>query len=164
MDLIERGEFSQVPLIVGGNMHEGQLFLLSKPNLQNFLAERWNQFIPSSLLFRETDSHDEATDRFARTVREEFFEGRTPDLETERDRLKLIELHGDAFANYASTKFARMVAATSSAPVYEYRCGPTAQIWSLLMLVMYSVLGSHSPHKMDERVKKSTMNSDSVVF
>merc|ERR1711884_398387 len=99
MELIERGEFSQVPLIVGGNMHEGQLFLLSKPNLQNFLAERWNQFIPSSLLFRETDSHDEATDRFARTVKEEFFEGRTPDLETERDRLKLIELHGHPFAN-----------------------------------------------------------------
>ena len=24
--------------------------------------------------------------------------------------------------------------------------------------------GGHSPHKMDERVKKSTMNSDSVVF
>ena len=135
MELIERGQFSQVPLIVGGNMHEGQLFLLSKPNLQNFLAERWNQFIPSSLLFRETDSHDEATDRFARTVKEEFFEGRTPDLETERDRLKLIELHGDAFANYASTKFARMVAATSSAPVYEYRCAcsPSTLILSLVM-------------------------------
>ena len=54
-------------------------------------------------------------------------------LETERDRLKLIELHGDAFANYASTKYARMVAATSSAPVYEYRCGSTPQIWSLVM-------------------------------
>ena len=68
-------------------------------------------------------------------VKEEFFEGRTPDLETERDRLKLIELHGDAFANYASTKFARMVAATSSAPVYEYRCAcsPSTPILSLVM-------------------------------
>ena len=125
LELIERGQFSSVPLIVGANQHEGQLFMLSKPKLQEFLEEKWNQYIPNSLLFRETDSHDEATDRFAQTVKEEFFDGQTPDLETDRDRLKLMELHGDAFANYASTKFARMVAATSSAPVFEYRCGPT---------------------------------------
>ena len=73
---------------------------------------------------RETDSHDESTARFAQSVKDEFFGGRTPDiLESDGDRLRLIELHGDAFANYASTKFARMVAAASSAPVYEYRCG-----------------------------------------
>ena len=125
LELIERGEFNKVPLIIGANLHEGQLFMLSKPKLQEFLEERWNQYIPNSLLNRETDSHDESTDRFAQRVKEEFFDGRTPNLEADCDRLKVMELLGDAFANYASTKFARTVASTSSAPVFEYRCGPT---------------------------------------
>ena len=33
----------------------------------------------------------------------------------------MVYLYGDTFANYASTKFARMVAQKSNKPVYEYR-------------------------------------------
>ena len=125
LELIERGEFSNVPLIIGSNRHEGQLFMLSKPKLQDYLLEKWNSYIPTSLLFRETDSHDSSTDKFARMVKEEFFGGRAPDLAT-GDRATLMELQGDAFANYASTKFARTLAAASSRPVYEYRYGHAA--------------------------------------
>ena len=60
------------------------------------------------------------TAKFAQMVKEEIFQGRIPDLYTE-DKYKFIELHGDGFANYASTKFARIMAAKSTLPVYEYR-------------------------------------------
>ena len=63
--IIERGEFSNVPLIVGSNRHEGQMFMLMNPNLQEDLRSRFFEYIPNTLLYRDTDSHDEGTNRFA---------------------------------------------------------------------------------------------------
>ena len=90
------------------------------PNLQEDLQNRFDEYIPNTLLYRDTDSHDEGTKRFALMVKNEIFGGRAPDLETD-DLYKMIYLQGDIFANYASTKFARLVAGKSDKPVFEYR-------------------------------------------
>ena len=118
--MIEEGEFNKVPLIVGSNRHEGQMFMLMNPNLQEDLRNRFFEYIPNTLLYRDTDSHDEGTNRFAQMVKKEIFGGRAPDLETD-DMYTMIYLYGDTFANYASTKFARMVAEKTDKPVFEYR-------------------------------------------
>ena len=119
LEIIESGDFNKVPLIVGSNKHEGLMFMLFNPNLQEDLRSRFNDYIPNTLLYRETDSYDEGTTKFAQMVKNEF-EGRAPDLETD-DKYTLIELYGDTFGNYASTKFARMMAEKSNTSVYEYR-------------------------------------------
>ena len=90
-------------------------------NLRDDVMESFDKYLPNTFLFRETDSHDEGTAKFTRMVKEEIFQGRVPDLDTIEDKHKFIEMYGDSFGNYASTKFARMMASKSTMPVYEYR-------------------------------------------
>ena len=120
LEIIYKGEFNMVPLIIGGNKHEGNMFMVFNSKMTNQMEDKWEEFVSVNLLAREVDSLDEETKKFATMLKEEFFHGRTPDLET-RDRLTMVDLLGDSFANYASTQFARRMAARSKKPVYEYR-------------------------------------------
>ena len=63
-----------------------------------------------------------------------------PDLDTE-DKLTLVDLYGDSFANYASTKFARMMAEKSKKPVYEYRYHHIGSFTLTDFFNMASILG-----------------------
>ena len=130
LTLIDEGRFNKVPLIVGSNRDEGLILMNFNKNLRDDVMEHFDQYIPNTFLYRETDSHDKGTAKFAQMVKEEIFQGQVPDLDTE-DKYKFIELHGDGFANYASTKFARMMAAKSNLPVYEYRLGIHRTKWIL---------------------------------
>ena len=121
LTLIEEGAFNKVPLIVGSNRDEGLIFMHFNKNLREDVMQNFDQYIPNTFLFRDTDSHDKGTAKFAQMVKEEIFQGRVPDLDNTEDKHKFIELYGDSFGNYASTKFARMMAAKSNLPVYEYR-------------------------------------------
>ena len=121
LTLIEEGKFNKVPVIVGSTRDEGLIFMNFNKNLREEVMDNFDQYIPNTFLYRETDSHDKGTAKFAQMMKEEIFQGRVPDLDTTEDKLKFIELYGDSFANYASTKFARMMAAKSTLPVYEYR-------------------------------------------
>ena len=120
LEVIDKGEFNMVPTIIGGNLHEGNMFMAFNKDLKEQLENNWNQVIPVNFIGRESDSLDEETDKLAKMVKLEFFQGRTPNLETQ-DRMTLVDLYGDPFSNYAATKFARMMAAKSKKPVYEYR-------------------------------------------
>jgi len=117
--LIEKGEFNKMPVIVGSVTHEGLLNIIGK-NTQQDLNDNFDKYIPITFLYRETDSHDKGTAKFTQMLKDEMFQGRIPNLDT-NDKLRLIELYGDGFGNYASTKFARMIAAKSGMPVFEYR-------------------------------------------
>ena len=91
--LIEKGEFKRVPVIIGSNKDEGLIFLNFNKNLREDVMHNFDKYIPNTFLYRETDSHDEGTAKFAQMVKEEIFQGRIPDLYTE-DKYKFIELHG----------------------------------------------------------------------
>ena len=123
LTLIEEGGFNKVPVIVGSTRDEGLIFMNFNKNLREEVMNNFDPYIPNTFLYRETDSHDKGTAKFAQMVKDEIFQGRVPDLDTTEDKHKFIELYGDAFANYASTKFARMMAAKGTLPVYEYRLG-----------------------------------------
>ena len=57
------------------------------------------------------------------------------------DKLTLVDLYGDSFANYASTKFARMMAEKSKKPVYEYRFHHIGSFTITDFFNMASILG-----------------------
>ena len=148
LEVIDKKEFNMVPLIVGGNKHEGNMFMLLNQNLKEHIENNWNKYVPANFLAREQDSLDEGTEKFAKMLKEEFFQGRTPDLETE-DRLIMIDLLGDSFANYPSTKFARMMATKSKKPVYEYRYH---HVGSLTITDFFSLASLLGPVKLFLRI------------
>jgi carboxylesterase type B len=124
LELIAKGEFNQVPMIVGGNRDEG-LLLASNLKLNTseaaVMLANWETYIPVSLLSRDLDELDTSTAKFARTIKQEFFGGREPNVDDEADFKVLVQIFGDTFANYVNTKTARMLAAKNKHPVYEYR-------------------------------------------
>ena len=70
-----------VPLIIGGNKHEGNMFMMFNPNLKEHMENSWDQYVPVNFMGRERESLDEGTEKFAKMLKEEFFQGRTPGLE-----------------------------------------------------------------------------------
>lgn len=120
LTLMEEEEFNRVPLMVGSTKHDGLMFTSFNRNLKKDLKEKFDEFIPLAFLNRETDSHDKSTAKFAQMVKEEMFQGRVPDLDTD-DKYTIIDLYGDATLIYPSTKFARIMAGKSDTPVFEYR-------------------------------------------
>ena len=141
LEVIEKGDFNMVPTIIGGNKHEGNMFLIFNQNLTDQIENDWNKVVPVNLLGRESDSLEGETDEISKMVKTEFFQGRTPDPDTQ-DWLTFVDLYGDSFANYASTKFARMLAAKSKKPGTQFnrKCMPRllTPLWLLLEIIELS--------------------------
>ncbi len=138
MELIAKGDFAHVPMMVGGNKDEGLLTLtgfMMNDTLRGYLVDNWDEYIPTTLLSRATDEQDPATKRFATAVKNKFLGGRDPDIEKDFDVLN--ELFGDVLAGCVGTKTARMLAAKSSKPVYEYRYNHVGSL-SLFDFIFFS--------------------------
>jgi len=116
--LIKKGNFNQVPIVLGYNEHEGLIFgQLTEEDYEN-IGNNWNKFIANMMFKREVDEIGEADEDAANLVLEKHSKGVKPTLKNSK---KYIEFCTDHTFMPVNHDMAQTLASISKSPVYQYR-------------------------------------------
>ena len=123
VELLKKGKFNQVPIIIGFNKDEGVFvspqYLKLAPGFSDRANTNIKRFAANKLFNRDLDEADSVDLEVAGELLKQA--GLTAISQDPEVSSKFGQMLGDAMFVCGTLEFSRMVAAASSSPVYQYR-------------------------------------------
>lgn len=111
-NILDKGDFNKVPMIIGSNSEEGYLFV-SMENDTTLATMEFGKSIPKDLFIPSENKRKQ----IATTIKNLYMESDEISMET---RLKLSRFYGDLYLNYPSMEETELILRASNKPVFNY--------------------------------------------